>query len=791
MAIDTIEDALEEAITIKGQIRAAIISKEVAVPENTPFEDYPDKIDLIKGVLQTKNITPTTAGGDVLPDTGYDGFSKVTLPAEPNLVAANISDGVSIFGVTGSAQTATFDIAGYFARTLTSLTLGVTAIGDYTFYQNTALQSFTDTSLATLGQYAFYACTGLTSFAASASLTEIKAYTFYNCTNLATFDLSNIVILGNYALYNCTKIANIGTLKVPKIGQNAAYYLGSSASAGFKYAPETAAEIDSYGLQYAKVTELSGTIKKIGDYALSNLSSLTKIDAAINGPIGNYGLYYNQYAKNVDFSQSNITKLGTYAMCYLGWNRSNYSTDPYMELDFRNSSFDKVDQYSLSSIRYANIYLPASVKSIENYAFASNQYFNLYMTGAAPTLSSTAAFNSTSNYKVYAPWAYLAGYMNGTNWSSISSNIVGYAPANTFVAGATLPEYNGEGYAVTWYSDAAKTTQITTCPVGSPMIYCSVGATKVKQVVTVATTGPVTLAITDSNSDPVDYSYGFFLCENGDTFSVNATTSEQGYTCYIKVGGTKITSFPYSLVIGSSDVQLSARAYDPNGVNPDFYDASWEEIKLAVETGVAPTLYANYLGAVKEVQLSNGQTIHLRLANNTTNLYDYAEGGTTGFVIEFVECLNTTNKMNNSNTNVGGWNASYMRTTVMPEIFAMLPAELQAVIATVKTKSCYSGNSGTLVESEDTLFLPADPEVFGSTGYSRSEEKAALTRWQYYADNDTAADRIKQRSGSNNTWWLRSPYNGTTSQFCMVNTNGGANNNSAKHSDGVAPGFCL
>ena len=114
MTIETVNDALEEAISIKGQIRTAIIGKEVSVPENTPFADYPGKINLIKGILQTKNLNVTAAGGDVTPDSGYDGFSKVTLPAEPNLVAANISNGVRIFGVTGSAETAPFNIANFF-----------------------------------------------------------------------------------------------------------------------------------------------------------------------------------------------------------------------------------------------------------------------------------------------------------------------------------------------------------------------------------------------------------------------------------------------------------------------------------------------------------------------------------------------------------------------------------------------------------------------------------------------------------------------------------------------------
>ena len=793
MAIDTVTDALEEAISIKGQIRAAIISKEVAVPENTPFEDYPDKIALIKGILQTKNLTVTAAGGDVNPDSGYDGFSKVTLPAEPNLIPANISNGVSIFGVTGTAQTATFDITAFFARTLTSLSLGVAAIGNYAFYEYSTLQSFTDTSLATLGQYAFYNCTGLTSFIASASLTELKAYAFYGCQALATFDISKIEEIGNYALYNCKAISGIGTLKASEIGSYGAYYLAANAASGFKYDPDDPAVIGDYGLQYAKITEIDGEIKTVGTYGLANLASVfTAFSGKFSGAIGQYGFANNQYLKNVDFSDSTITTLGQYAFYYLGWSRAGYSSDPYMELDFGASLFSTVDQYTFGYIRYANIHLPSAVTQINANAFYGCQNIKVYLKGAAPALASTSAFTGASNYKIYAPWTNLASYTNGTNWSSIASNIVGYAEPNTFTAGDTLPAYNGEGYALTWYSDEAKTTQVTTCPVGSPALYCTVGATKVKQVITIVNSGPIVLAVTDSHGDPVDISYGFILCDNGDVFNINASTSEQGYTYYIKVDGVKVTTFPYVLTVGSSDITINGTAYDPTAVNPDFDEATWRELKTAVETGVATTLYANDVGKTKAVTLKNGQTVHLRLSNNTADLYELADGtGTTGFAFEFVECYGTQYQWNTTGTNVGGWNASYMRNTVMPLILAQLPDEVQEVIATVKRKSCYSGTDGTLVTTEDDLFLLFDPEVFGNNGYARSEERAANTRWQYYAQNDTNAARIKQLNGSNTRWWEGSPYNGDTYIVCMVNNGGKANSNDASVSRGVAPGFCL
>lgn len=703
-------------------------------------------------------ITPTEEGGYL---------SKVTVEKPATLVSENIVTGVNIGGVNGSAVASDFDLNGLIARTAENLTIGSPTIGDYAFYNYTGLKTFTDNTATKIGQHAFDGCTGLTAIT-----------------------IPNVAELSDYALNNCKAIANIGALTVPTIGKNGAYYLAANAANGFVYEPSAPATIADYGLQYAKITEIKGEIKSVGQGGLANLpSTFTKFSGKFTGSIGKSGFANNRYLGEIDLSASAITNLGEYAFYYLGWERANYSTAK-LTLDLRNSTFAVVNSSSFAYLRNTDVYLPQSVTQMNGYSFANCQNLNLYISGVAPVLPTTSTFSSATNYTIYVSWKYGASYKTATNWAALADKIFAIAEAGTFTAGETLPEYSGEGYAVTWYTDAEKTNAVTVCPEGSPMLYCSYSDAKAKEVVSISTSGPIDITVTDSTGAAVDFSLGYFLCNSGDEFSVNASTSETGYTYYIKVDGAKVTTFPYALTV-TSDIAITGTAYDPTQINPDFTTATPQELKNAVDQGIAATTYA--VGSTRQITLKNGQTITLRLANNTTDLYERSDGsGATGFVLEFVECFGTKYYMNTTNTNDGGWNACYMRTTVMPLILAQLPDEWQEVVATVKIKA---GNGystqNVVIESDDKLFLPAEKEIFASLNYSSQTEWNALTRWQWYAQHDTDADRVKTFNGSAAMWWERSPSSVGNNYFCDVRINGTGFVSDAYYDNAVAPAFCI
>lgn len=155
-------------------------------------------------------------------------------------------------------------------------------------------------------------------------------------------------------------------------------------------------------------------------------------------------------------------------------------------------------------------------------------------------------------------------------------------------------------------------------------------------------------------------------------------------------------------------------------------------------------------------------------------------------------------RMNTSNTNAGGWQASYMRQTILNSggnpsspaansLLAALPADLRAVLQKV-TK--YTYNSSSVTATEDYLFLLSEFEVQGQITYSYNQEQSYQQQYTYYQSGNSKIAYRHDATGTACWWWLRSPNNMNNNNFCETNTDGSANNNNANNSWGLAPGSC-
>ncbi len=219
-----------------------------------------------------------------------------------------------------------------------------------------------------------------------------------------------------------------------------------------------------------------------------------------------------------------------------------------------------------------------------------------------------------------------------------------------------------------------------------------------------------------------------------------------------------------------------------------FTDDSWDTIASAVKSGT----YPYQVGDTKKVDMGDLGIHTLRVANTSACTNGKTSETACGFVVEFADII-SEQAMNSTETNVGGWPASAMRTYVNTTVYNALPSDLQNVIAETSVVSSHGSTSGEAnFTSSDKLYLLSTKEVWnGGIGYDTAE--AETRQLDYYKNKGVTisnySEAIKQYNGTNSTWWLRSANSNITDTFFRVGSNGGWHNTIASNAFGVAPAF--
>ena len=228
---------------------------------------------------------------------------------------------------------------------------------------------------------------------------------------------------------------------------------------------------------------------------------------------------------------------------------------------------------------------------------------------------------------------------------------------------------------------------------------------------------------------------------------------------------------------------------------PDFATDSWSTIIANVKAGNGSE-YA--IGSTKEVNLGSTYGTHtLRVANTSTPSECNTEGFSQtacGFVLEFAGII-TTHTMNDTETNVGGWPATSMRTFVNNDIYNAIPSEIKNAIIDTTVVSGHGSEDTENFTATDKLYLLAPKEIY--TNWSNSWDSARdLTRTldYYTAQGITTSNKsgaIKKNGSSVDGWWLRAADSSYTYYFLRVHNNGSYDSTFASDTNGVAPAFRL
>ena len=229
-------------------------------------------------------------------------------------------------------------------------------------------------------------------------------------------------------------------------------------------------------------------------------------------------------------------------------------------------------------------------------------------------------------------------------------------------------------------------------------------------------------------------------------------------------------------------------------VAQELNDTSWATIKQVSDAGAGANFWA--IGDCKEITMNGKVSDGLTLTNYTAWVFiigfnHNAEREGNGIAFQGFKatkngtpvCLTDSGynnqktsgtwfNINNSQSNAGGWQASHMRTAVMPLIKASLPEDLQAVIKTSTIYTAEGTGSVVCTASDDVLFLLGEYEVFGKRNTATSQEPNYLKQYAYYSAGNS---KVKYKHNSTTfavNWWLRSPAAVSGSYFCLVGADG-------------------
>jgi hypothetical protein len=152
--------------------------------------------------------------------------------------------------------------------------------------------------------------------------------------------------------------------------------------------------------------------------------------------------------------------------------------------------------------------------------------------------------------------------------------------------------------------------------------------------------------------------------------------------------------------------------------------------------------------------------------------------------------------METTNINTNGYLGCKMRQYLINNmkiglIAAGIPIDSEYIQAPVRRVSKGNGGGNGYDTIEDKVFLPTEYEMFGTNTYSNSSDEAPAYqgRFEYY---DSNAKRVKKtKDGTARVYWEASPYSGSTSTFCGVDSSGAANSYGATNVYGFAPAFCV
>lgn len=739
--------------------------------------------------LQTKSVNLNLANGDqvISPDTGYDGMASVTVICPATAVPENIKKDVVIGGITGTYEGSAIpnDLDDLVDGTITTFTMpqGKTKVKQYLFYQNTALTSANLQGATNIERYAFSGCSNA-EITLPSTLTSIESSAFQSAGKS-----SSPMIL------NCPNSAcNVGQsafqgAKISKIKGK----LGTVGNSAFYVQNALLTEID-----LTECGSVSDSGFSAGTLTTSGYTGLTKLHIRnFNGSLGSGVFFGHSYVNDFVF-EGVITSMYGSTFVGLGNKRSN-PEQSIITIDLSrstftstgNSSFCSADQYG--NLKYTNIILPSTLKTVGSYSFYKLEHGNVFFTSQTPPTVQSNTFTNISNTTIWVPYNSANAYRTAANWSAstVVSAIKGYAPANTFTTGQTLPTINEEGYGITWYSDKACTVQVTTADDPTQELYCIVGTTILAYRIQSVNTMDCTVAFSDGTNTYVQgdqVPVGTSL-----TITSVATDPTKTQVYMFDINGTDYKPATSETITVASDITVICLYYDGVNppVNPVLNNNTWQQILIGCQNGLAGTLW----------QVGDTKTDSTGLVWAIVDMKDsrYQRANGTGYTkcafMPIGRCFDQSTAWRTSSTSEN-YSQSLVNTKLSTggvfynQIDPTLAALVDANKIIVKASQY---NSSTTVDCTVGFFALSYTEwgFTGSYNYATSAETVCngvtMGAFEYFADNQNSKRIFRDSNGTAKNCWSRS----RSGSIYAVAVNTGGSNSSYNVNDScrVCPCF--
>ena len=412
-----------------------------------------------------------------------------------------------------------------------------------------------------------------------------------------------------------------------------------------------------------------------------------------------------------------------------------------------------------------------------------------------PTQSGTLTYNGQAQSPTLSGYDAAKMTLGG---DTSGTNAKGYSVTVTPKANYQWPDGSSSAKSVSW-SIVKAAGSLSLSPTSATL-----GGVGEVQVIAVTRAGDGAISATSSNTGV-------------------ATAQVSGNNVVVTGKGVGSATITVKVAEGTNHMAPSNKTASISVVKPTVANSTWDNIKTISEAGNAASYFA--VGDVKSIRL-NGTVQGFTFSNlaidafilgfnhnsgrEGNNRIHWLIGKIGGKDVALCDSQYNSSgssagfRMNQSNTNSGGWNGSYMRKTVLGNsgtpssppansLLAALPSDLRAVMkGTTKYTDNTGGGSDTasyVTSTTDYLFLLAEFEVWGTRYGANSAEQNYQKQYDYFKAGNSRVAYDHRNTGSAVWWWLRSPNYTISIRFRDVHTDGGNGGNLAYYSAGVRAGF--